>query len=236
MLYYIQLYRGRMEAACSHVSHLTLQRIRPLSRLHLHVISQRGVLMQHESVVLITDQRLSLFSMGHFHHVHGKMILGEVLWWVLLIPNLLRDKGTKKWKLFKIYIYSSPSCYYYYLYHHYYYLHFVAVFLFVYIALQLGGIDRVSDVNVILESLQSNHLPFVLLKFCSVLLLKWQARKVTTSQYCQIVIQMLYICMYMYVYLVSNWTLHITNVIILLHYTLKYVFTIHVSYLTSLGW
>lgn len=41
-----------------------------------------------------------------------------------------------------------------------------------YIALQLVGIDRVSDVDVILESPQSNHLPFVLLKFSSVLLLK----------------------------------------------------------------
>lgn len=41
-----------------------------------------------------------------------------------------------------------------------------------YIALQLCGVDRVSDVDVILESLQSDHLPFVLLKFRSVFLLK----------------------------------------------------------------
>lgn len=34
--------------------------------------------------------------------------------------------------------------------------------------------DRVSDVHVILQSLQSDHLPFGLLKFFFVLLLKGQ--------------------------------------------------------------
>lgn len=51
-----------------------------------------------------------------------------------------------------------------------------------YIALQLGGVDRVGDVDVILEPPQSDHLPFVLLKFCSVLLLERQARKVTIAK------------------------------------------------------
>lgn len=79
MLHCTQRCRGPIEAGCSHLSHLTLQGVRPLSGLHLHVIGQRGVLVQHQPVVLITDQRLSLSSMRHFHHVHGKTVLGEVL-------------------------------------------------------------------------------------------------------------------------------------------------------------
>lgn len=41
-----------------------------------------------------------------------------------------------------------------------------------YITLQLAGIARVSDIDVILQPLQSDHLPFGLLKFFFVLLLK----------------------------------------------------------------
>lgn len=83
-----------MEAACSHLSHLTLQGVRPLRCLHLHVVRQSGVLMQREPVVLIADQRLGLFSVGHLHHVHGKTILGEVLGRVLLVLNLETDEKT----------------------------------------------------------------------------------------------------------------------------------------------
>lgn len=56
-------------------SHLTLQSVCLLGCLQLHVIRQRGVLMQGQPVVLIAHQRLGLFSMGHLQHVHGKVKL-----------------------------------------------------------------------------------------------------------------------------------------------------------------
>lgn len=61
------------------LSHLALQSVRFLGRLHLHVVSQRGVLMQGQPVVLIADQRLGHFSVGDLQHVHGQVELGELL-------------------------------------------------------------------------------------------------------------------------------------------------------------
>lgn len=52
-----------------------------------------------------------------------------------------------------------------------------------YITLKLAGLDRVSDADVILQSLQSDHLPFGLLKFCFVLLLKRQIKPFKISQH-----------------------------------------------------
>lgn len=78
------------------LSHLTLQGIRSLGCLHLHVIRQWRVLMQHEPVVLITDQWLGLFSVGDLHHVHGEVVLPELLRRVLPILNLEMEGSTEK--------------------------------------------------------------------------------------------------------------------------------------------
>lgn len=51
--------------------------------------------MQGESVVLITDQRLGLLSVGNLQHVHGQLELRAVLCRVLLVLNLERGKGER---------------------------------------------------------------------------------------------------------------------------------------------
>lgn len=114
--------------------------------------------MQGEPVVLVADQRLGLLGVGHLHHVHGEVELGHLLGRVLLVLDLETDAASLGWfSLLRIVCSFYVSC---------------ISGGGTYVTLQLAGMDRVSDADVILEPLQPDHLPFGLLKICSVLLLQ----------------------------------------------------------------
>lgn len=100
--------------------------------------------------------------MHHLHHVHGEVVSGELLRRVLLVLNLEMDSNTRECLQLNILFDSGGSR--------------------TYVTLKLAGLDRVSDADVILQSLQSDHLPFGLLEFCFVLLLKRQIKPFKISQ------------------------------------------------------
>lgn len=98
--------------------------------------------------------------MGHLHHVHGEVELGQLLGRVLLVLHLETDGASLGWFCLRCIVCFRMS---------------VVFFFFwqgTYVALQLAGMDRVSDADVVLKALQPDHLPFGPLEICSVLLLQ----------------------------------------------------------------